>query len=98
MPEFNNGDRQRNAADPAAIAGIESEIQQIQSLSLDEARGQWRGTFKKVVPKALTRDLLLWMLTWHIQEQAFGGHDRATLQLLNSYAKGRPDGRRSRAD
>jgi len=28
------------------------------------------------------------MLAWNIQEQAFGGHDRATLKILASYARG----------
>ena len=36
------------------------------------------------------------MLAWHIQEQAFGGHDRATLKILASYAKSVPDTPRAR--
>ena len=54
------------------------------------AKALWRETFGKELPKALTRDLLLRMVAWHIQEQAFGGHDRATLKMLESYARGRP--------
>ena len=48
------------------------------------------------MPKALTRDLLLRTLCWHIQEKAFGCHDRATLQMLAGYAKGRPDVQKAR--
>jgi hypothetical protein len=78
------------ASDSAIVARIEAEIERIRSLSLDAARGLWKTTFRKEVPKALTRDLLVRMLTWHFQEQAFGGHDRATLKILESYAHGRP--------
>ena len=86
------GDRQRNAADPAIVAAIEAEIERIRSLGLDEVRALWRATFKKDVPKALTRDLLVRMLCWHIQEQAFGGHDREILKVLESYSRSRPQG------
>ena len=75
---------------------VELEISRIQLLKPDEVRALWRSTFKKDLPKALTRDLLVRTLAWHIQERAFGGHDRATLQLLASFAKGRPDTQKTR--
>jgi hypothetical protein len=84
-------------SDAAAIAVVEVEISRIQTLRPDEVRGLWRDTFKKDVPKALTRDLLVRTLCWHIQETAFGGHSSAILKLLASYAKGRSgDGHRLR--
>jgi hypothetical protein len=52
----------------------------------DEVRAPWRGTFRKDVPKPLTRDLLVRILCWHIQEKAFGGHSSGILKLLASYA------------
>jgi hypothetical protein len=76
--------------DPDAVAVIEAEIRRIQSLSLDEVRARWRDTFRKEVPKALTRDLLVRTLCWHIQERAFGGHSPAILKLLAGYAQGKP--------
>jgi len=88
--------QQRPDANPAPVADIEKEIERIQSLGLDDVRSLWQQTFRKSVPKALTRDLLVRMLAWHIQEQAFGGHDRATLKILASYAKGAPDAQRTR--
>ena len=51
-----------------------------------------RRLSKRMSPTTLTRDLLVRMLAWHIQEQAFGGHDRATLKILEGYASGRPEG------
>ena len=75
---------------------VEAEILRIQMLKTDAVRSLWRDTFKGDVPKALTRDLLVRTLCWHIQEKALGGHDRATLQILASYAKGRADAQRVR--
>ena len=77
-------------------AAIEAEISRIHTLKPDEVRALWCGTFKRDVPKGLTRDLLTRTLCWHIQEKAFGGHDRTTLQILASYAKGRPDAQKAR--
>lgn len=71
-------------------ARIKTEIVRIRSLTIDDLRGLWRATFKKDVPKALTKDLVARMLIWRLQEQAFGGFDRATLKILESYAKGQP--------
>jgi hypothetical protein len=73
----------------AVTATTEAEISRIQTLKPDEVRALWRDTFKKEVPKALTRDLLVRTLCWHIQEKAFGGHSPAILKLLASYAQGR---------
>lgn len=44
--------------------------------------------FKKEVPKALTKDLLARMIAYRVQEKAFGGLDRETLKVLDSYASG----------
>jgi hypothetical protein len=79
-----------------ATAMVETEISSNHALKPDAVRSLWRDTFKKGVPKALTRDLLVRTLCWHIQERAFGGHDRATLQILASYAKARVDAGRVR--
>jgi len=59
--------QQRPDANPAPVADIEKEIERIQSLGLDDVRSLWQQTFRKSVPKALTRDLLVRMLAWHIQ-------------------------------
>ena len=72
--------------DAAANAAVEAEISRIQTLKPEEVRALWRDTFKKDVPKALTRDLLVRTLCWHLQEKAFGGHSSAMLKLLASYA------------
>lgn len=74
----------RNAVD----SEIEQQIADIERSSVAELRALWITTFKKPAPKALSKDLLGRMLAWHIQEQAYGGHDRATLKILASQVKG----------
>jgi hypothetical protein len=44
--------------------------------------------FGKAPPPALTKDLLGRMIAWRIQEQFYGGHDKATLKLLDRIARG----------
>jgi hypothetical protein len=66
---------------------IAQEIDRISGLDLAGVRTLWRATFNKVPPSALTRDLLVRQLAWHIQEKAFGGHDAATLRLLDAYGR-----------
>jgi hypothetical protein len=83
-------ERQRVAAAPADAALIEAEIDRIQTLKPDAVRALWQDTFKREIPKALTRDLLVRTLCWHVQEQAFGGHSPAMLKLLANCAKGIP--------
>jgi len=80
----------------AVTTAVASEISKIQSLKPDEVRALWRGTFKRDVPRGLTRDLLVRTLCWHIQEKALGGHDRANLQVLASYGKGKPGAQKAR--
>jgi hypothetical protein len=85
------GDFMINAApNPDTIAAIEVEVVRIQSLKPDEVRALWRDTFRKEVPRSLTRDLLVRTICWHIQEKAFGGHSPTILKLLAGYARGKP--------
>ncbi len=66
---------------------IAQEIERISGLDLAGVRVLWRATFKKEPPGALTRDLLVRQLAWHIQEKAFGGHEAATQRLLDAYGR-----------
>ena len=72
------------------ISSVEAEIIRIHSAGINDLRDEWRAMFKREVPKALTKGLLARMICFRIQEEAYGGFDRATLNLLESYAKGRP--------
>ena len=66
---------------------IAQEIERISGLDLAGVRALWRATYNKEPPGALTRDLLVRQLAWRIQEKAFGGHDAATLKLLDAYGR-----------
>src|SRR5713226_8355359 len=46
-------------------------------------RARWCKTFGKEPPPALTKDLLGRMIAWRIQEKFYGGHDKATIKLLD---------------
>ena len=68
---------------------IAVEITRNRGLPLAEIRVLWRLTFKRsAVPAGLSKHLLIFMLAWRLQEQAYGGHDPATIRLLDSYARG----------
>ena len=68
-------------------AAIEAEVEQIRLLGLDALRARWFAMFKKSPPPALTKGLLAGMIAYRIQEQAYGGLDRATIKLLDSLAR-----------
>jgi hypothetical protein len=65
-----------------------AEIARLAKLPKDQLRTAWADEFRKEPPKSLSRDLLLRTLAWRLQENVFGGHDRATLKLLDAYARG----------
>jgi hypothetical protein len=67
---------------------IEAEINHVRSLGLDALRALWRTTLRSSPPPALTKDLLARFLCWHVQEQAFGGLDPATVRILDGFARG----------
>src|SRR5471032_1963940 len=77
----------QDTAASGSTAEIEAEIAHIVALDPGEIRVLWRKSFQKDVPRALATRLLIWMLVWKVQEDAFGGHDAATLRLLSAYGR-----------
>jgi Protein of unknown function (DUF2924) len=75
--------------DPPAI---ETEIDRIRSLGLAQLRAHWRSLFGLPPPESLSKDLLGRMLAHRVQEEAFGGLDRATIKLLDRLARGEKPG------
>jgi hypothetical protein len=71
-----------------SVDAIEAEIDHIRSLGLTELRKRWRMTFGSIPPRALTKDLITRIITYRMQEEAFGGLDRATIKLLDRLARG----------
>jgi hypothetical protein len=72
----------------AKEADIRAEVEQLRSLDKDALRARWRKMFGKEPPPALTKDLLGRMIAWRIQEKFYGGHDKATIKLLDGLARG----------
>jgi Protein of unknown function (DUF2924) len=73
-------------------AAIEAELEGLQSMPVVELRALWRAKFKSEPPKAFGPDLLRRSIAYKIQEDAYGGLDRATARLLKTlmaqFAKG----------
>jgi hypothetical protein len=61
---------------------IEAELERLQSMPIVELRALWRAKFKSDLPKAFGPDLLRRSIAYKIQEDAYGGLDRATARLL----------------
>ena len=68
---------------------ISAEISRLAGMSLKDLKAAWSAEFRHQPPKGLWRDLLLRTLAWRLQEKAFGGHERATLRLLEAYGQKR---------
>ena len=73
---------------------IAAAIDRLAGLAPKELRAAWAAEFRREPPKGLWPDLLLRTLAWRIQEKAFGGHDKATLRLLQAYGQKRPGDQR----
>ena len=71
--------------DPAAV---DAEVERIRSLGIAALRARWRLMFGGPPPAGLTKDIIKRMLTYRIQEEAFGGLDRETKKLLDRLARG----------
>ncbi len=70
------------------LASIEAEISQIRSLGIDALRKRWRTTFGAIPAKGLTKDIMVRMIAYRIQEDVLGGLDRETARLLDRLARG----------
>jgi hypothetical protein len=72
---------------------VEAEIDQLQTLDLDALKLRWRAQFGRTAP-VLSKQLLLRLLAYRLQAQAFGDLSPATRRLLDDLARknGRGEG------
>ncbi len=63
-------------------AAIEAEVERLRSMPIVELRALWRAKFKSEPLRAFGPDLLRHSIAYKIQEDAYGGLDRATTRLL----------------
>jgi Protein of unknown function (DUF2924) len=80
-------DAPRRTAEPVATEAIAAEISRLSGLPLKELKAAWHAEFRREPAKGMWRDLLLRTLAWRLQEKAFGGHDKASLKLLEAYGQ-----------
>ena len=80
--------RQRNAAGSPDADSVERELSRLETLSLDQVRQAWRNRLDTDPPPLRARDILLRMLAWRIQADAFGGFDSKSERHLREIAKG----------
>ena len=72
--------------DPNQAAALDGEIAQLRDLALTGLRARWRTYFGRTAPAHLTRHLLLRLLAYRIQAEAFGDLDPATIRALDRIA------------
>jgi hypothetical protein len=77
----------RRAATPAAET-LESELDRIATLGLDELRALWLKMMGQGAPRALSGALLARMIGYRIQEQRLGKLNREMRQRLDGLARG----------
>jgi hypothetical protein len=77
----------RRAATPAAET-LESELDRIATLGLDELRSLWLKMTRQGAPRVLSGALLSRMIAHRVQEQRLGKLSREMRQRLDGLAKG----------
>lgn len=80
-------DRQRRAAGPFAVDAIERQVSSIQDFTTDQLNDVWRGRLGTEPPAIRSREVLLRLLAWRVQSEAFGGLDAPTELKLREIAK-----------
>jgi hypothetical protein len=69
-------------------AGLDAELAELERLSLDDLRLRWRNNWGRLAPTHLSRGLLLRVMAYRLQAEAFGDLDRRTVRLLERMANG----------
>lgn len=69
---------------------IRKMIQDLEASPLPKLREAWSQRYGKPVPAPTSRSLLLRLLAWRIQADAFGGHKPEVLQILNEPINRKP--------
>ena len=64
------------------VAGLEAVLVELERLSLDDLRLRWRNHWGRLAPAHLSRGLLLRVMAYRLQAEAFGDLDRKTIRML----------------
>ena len=63
-------------------AGLEAVLVELDRLSVDDLRLRWRNHWGRLAPAHLSRGLLLRVMAYRLQAEAFGDLDRKTIRML----------------
>jgi Protein of unknown function (DUF2924) len=76
------------AANPPTATDLQAELTELERLSLDDLRLRRRNNWGRLAPAHLSRGLLLRVMAYRPQAEAFGDLDRRTVRLLERMANG----------
>jgi len=79
------------AENPPSATGLEAELAELERLSLDDLRLRWRNHWARFAPAHLSRGLLLRVMAYRLQAEAFGDLNRKTIRMLERVAVGAAD-------
>src|SRR5271163_3374126 len=66
--------------------GLEAQLAELEQLSLDDLRLRWRNHWGRLAPARLSRGLLLPVMAYRLQAEAFGDLNRKTVRMLDRLA------------
>ena len=76
------------ALDPVTAAALEDEIARLRDLDLTGLHARWKALTGRKAPPHLPKHLLLRLLAYRLQADAFGDLDKATIRFLEQLATG----------
>src|SRR6516165_7696184 len=71
---------------PPTATGLETELAELERLSVDDLRLRWRNNWGRLAPAHLSRGLLFRIMAYRLQAEAFGDLDRKTVRMLERLA------------
>jgi hypothetical protein len=75
----------RDASAAPVVAGVAEILAQLNDLTLDELRPEWRRLYRSAPPR-LSLDLMRRAIAYRIQEKVFGGLSAASKRKLKEHA------------
>jgi hypothetical protein len=70
----------------ASGTSLEAQLVELEQVSLDDLRLRWRNHWGRRAPAHLSRGLLLRVMAYRLQAEAFGDLDRKTVRMLDRLA------------
>ncbi len=65
---------------------LADQLAELETLNIAKLRAHWERAYQHPAPKRASRDLLLRLVAYHLQEQAEGGLSKATRRRLTKLA------------